>query len=58
MKTSISYERLQADADRFAKGEPNIQHQESLTDQLTQLIILAEGFGLYDASDYLKRHLA
>ena len=30
------------------------QRQDSLTDQLTDLVIVANKFGMYDAADYLK----
>lgn len=33
------------------------QSQESLVDQLRDLISLANRFGLYDAADYLRRDL-
>jgi hypothetical protein len=34
------------------------QHQESLTEQLDDLLTLAVLFGLYDAADYLRERAA
>ena len=39
----------------FEKIEPQPQAQQSLTDQLQELIPVADRLGLYDAADYLRK---
>jgi hypothetical protein len=46
--------RLLRDAKLLSEGQPITQHQESLSDQLDDLLTLAIFFGLYDAADYLR----
>lgn len=36
---------------------PLRQRQDSLKDQLTDLITIAQHFGLYDAADFIKTNL-
>ena len=40
--------------EEIKKVENCIQRQDSLTDQLTDLIFIANKFGFFDAADYLK----
>lgn len=47
--------RLKRDAARFAKGEPNVQHQSATMDQLRDLVVVANGMGMYDAADHIRR---
>lgn len=46
--------RLRDDAKRVAHGVAANQSQESLDDQLKDVLVLATRFGLYDAADWLK----
>jgi hypothetical protein len=48
---------LKAKAKLVSAGDRVNQSQESSSDQLADLVILANMFGLYDASDYLREHL-
>jgi hypothetical protein len=50
-------EYLRVKAKMVSAGDTPGQSQDSLTDQLADLVILANMFGLYDASDYLREHL-
>jgi hypothetical protein len=45
-------QKIQNDAS-LHKDRP-VQRQDSLTDQLKDLILIAESHGMYDAADYLK----
>jgi len=47
-------ESLRWDAERVIRGVAANQSQESLDDQLKDLIVLAIRFGLYDAGEWLK----
>ena len=46
--------RLRIDAQRVSGGVSADQSQESLDDQLKDLHVLSNRFGLYDAADWLK----
>jgi CRISPR/Cas system-associated protein Csm6 len=46
--------QLMDDAVRVSKGVAANQSQESLDDQLKDMLVLATRFGLYDAADWLK----
>lgn len=46
-------DRLRLDATRVSNGVAADQSQESLDDQLKDLHVLANRFGLYDAADWL-----
>lgn len=48
---------LKAKAKLVSAGDRVNQSQESSSDQLADLVILANMFGLYDAADYLREHL-
>lgn len=49
--------RLLRDALKVAQGQLVVQRQDSLSDQLDDLLTLAIFFGMYDAADYLRRPL-
>ena len=46
--------RLRFDARRVSHGVAADQSQESLDDQIKDLVVLANRFGLYDAHDWLE----
>jgi hypothetical protein len=50
-------DRLKTKAKMVGAGDTPIQSQESSSDQLADLVVLANMFGLYDASDYVREHL-
>lgn len=50
-------ESLRTKAKMVSAGDTPGQSQESISDQLADLVTLANMFGLYDASDYLRKHL-
>lgn len=47
-------DRLRFDAKRVAGGVAADQSQESLSDQIKDVHVLATRFGLYDAADWLN----
>ena len=51
----VSGMRLRTHARRVADAHLAPQSQESLDDQLKDLAVLANRFGLYDAHDWLER---
>lgn len=46
--------RLRFDAKRVSDGVAADQSQESLSEQIRDMQVLATRFGLYDAADWLK----
>lgn len=46
--------RLEAEIRRL-RGEPPVQRQDALKDQLRDLVSVADSLGCYDAADYLRR---
>jgi hypothetical protein len=48
---------LVTDLNILDKIEQQPQSQESLVNQLLKLTLIANKFGLYDASDFIKNHL-
>ena len=50
--------KIISDVDGVVRSAKKPQHQGSLHDQLRELLQLANADGLYDAADWLDRHLA
>lgn len=49
--------KLRAEARKVGASAPIAQRQDSLSDQLSDLHRLAVLFGLYDAADWVTRHM-